>query len=108
MLLYVSDSFNCFVRYGGCLFPDGFYPVKKDVSRIFPHGIFRCRFFMFPCGNHVCFFSGFSLGIIVFFLTDWFDNGLVFHLNGSSVLPVPVVWSLFDVNGTGERNGWRV
>ena len=56
----------------------------------------------------MCFFVGFSLGIIVFFLADWFDNGLVFHLNGSSVLPVPVVWSLFDVNGTGERNGWRV
>ena len=56
----------------------------------------------------MCFFGGFSLRIIDFFLADWFDNGLVCHLSGSSVLLEPVVWSLFDVNGTGERNGWRV
>ena len=97
----------CFAGFD-CFFPYGFYSEKRMFPGFFLTAFFDAVFFMFPCGNYVCFFGGFSLGIIVFFLADWFDNGLVFHLNGSSVLPVPVVWSLFDVNGTGERNGWRV
>lgn len=44
----------------------------------------------------------FTLDLWLFFLTDWFDNGLVCNLGESSVLPDPVMWSLFDVNGTGE------
>ena len=109
LLLYVTNTVKGPVLPDSAVFSG---PVFRPEKRYF-RGFSSWHFFMpFLCVSvrklYPFFLPGLHSGRIVFFLADWFDNGLVFHLSGSRVLPVPAVWGLFDVNGTGGRNGWRV
>lgn len=133
--MMVSGRFFMGVSYAGCVFlePGPFSAVvckgqgelfcfrhfaglfgmvfigEKSGCPDFSSWQFGLSFFYVSAWKYYMFFCRvFTLDLWLFFLTDWFDNGLVCNLGESSVLPDPVMWSLFDVNGTGKWNGRRV
>ena len=94
---------------GSCRsFPVVFYGWIKRFSRFFLTACADAAFYVSVWKFYVFLLTGFHPEATAFFLADWFDNGLVFHLRGSGVLPEAVMWSLFDVNGSGKWNGRRV